>query len=209
MPTNSTAKAIEIGLSEPTIASPSAAVIARPTKMLISTATMILADRSASHRMPIRKASETMALSSAFSLSVPNSSSWIGDRTGQPHPGAIFGVELEVGDGLADRFGRCCARLERGEVEDRPDLDECGAGRWGRAASAPTSSRQEKLAGRPAIASSMVLANMVSGRVISSSVYMFRWTPAKAQRQRLDQPAPVLVGYQHLDQRPALGRIGT
>ena len=46
--------------------------------MLMSTATMMRAERSASHRMPIRKASETSALSSAFSLSVPNSSSWIG-----------------------------------------------------------------------------------------------------------------------------------
>ena len=82
--------------------------------MLISTATMIRADRSASHRMPIRKASETSALSSAFSLSVLNSSSWIGTGPVSRTPRAIFGVELEVGDRLPDRLGRSLARLERG-----------------------------------------------------------------------------------------------
>ncbi len=78
MPTNRTAKATEIGLSDPTIINPKAAVIERPTKMLISTAAMMRGDRKASHRMPTRKASETMALMSAFSRSVANSSSWIG-----------------------------------------------------------------------------------------------------------------------------------
>ena len=55
-----------------------AAVIASPEKMLIKTATMIRAEPSASHKIPIRNPSDTRVLSSQCSLSVPNSSSWIG-----------------------------------------------------------------------------------------------------------------------------------
>ncbi len=50
-PTNSTAKAIDSRLSEPTIIRPTAVVIERPTKRLTNTAKMIFAECSASQRM--------------------------------------------------------------------------------------------------------------------------------------------------------------
>ena len=50
-PTNSTKNATEIRLKEPTIASPSAAVIDNPTNRLRNTAAMMRHDRSASQRM--------------------------------------------------------------------------------------------------------------------------------------------------------------
>jgi hypothetical protein len=46
------------------------------------------------------------------------------NRSGQPHACAEFGREIEVGHGLADGGARGAARLERGEIENRLDLDE-------------------------------------------------------------------------------------
>ncbi len=71
MPTNSTANAIEIGLSAPTIRNPIAAVMASPMKMLMNTARMIFGDLSASHRMVSTTTMVPSAFSAAWSLRVP------------------------------------------------------------------------------------------------------------------------------------------
>ena len=75
---NSTANAVEIGLSGPTSQNPSADVTERPTKMLITTAAMILSDFSAGHKISRTTATVAIVLGTTPSLSVANSSSWIG-----------------------------------------------------------------------------------------------------------------------------------
>jgi len=77
MPMNSTAKAIEIGLSAVVIHRPSAAVITSPAKVARKTARMIRGERSASHRISSTTATVPRMFATAPSLSVPNSSSWI------------------------------------------------------------------------------------------------------------------------------------
>src|SRR3954452_16406620 len=79
-PTNSTKKAIDIRLNEPTIASPIAAVAASPTIRLKKTDRMIFHERSASHRM-IRTPSTAASVSrTALCLMTENCSSFIGTR---------------------------------------------------------------------------------------------------------------------------------
>ena len=80
-PTNSTANATEIGLSAPTIHSPTAAVRISPTTRLTSTAKMMRAFLSASHSTRQTSSDVTTALSSAPSAMVSNSSS---DSTTDP-----------------------------------------------------------------------------------------------------------------------------
>ena len=93
-------------------------------EMLTSTATMIRAEPSASHRMPIRNAERDQRVDLPVLLERAEFLVLDRDRAGQPHPRAVVGRELEVGRGLADRFGRGGARLELREIEDRLDLDE-------------------------------------------------------------------------------------
>jgi len=57
---------------------PTAAVIERPTAMQMNTAKMIRIQRKASHKMRSTMAMVAVALSTAFSLIVANSSSAIG-----------------------------------------------------------------------------------------------------------------------------------
>ena len=176
--------------------------------MLISTATMIRAEPSASHRMPIRNAERDERVELPVLLERAELLVLDRDRSGQPHAGAVFGLELEIGGGLADRAGRGCARLERGEVEHRLDLDDAPQVAL---ASAPCGSPVRATRSSPACRrrpSSSVVANIVSGRVISSSVYILRWMPGEAEGQRLHQAAQGRVGDQHLEQRLRLGELG-
>ncbi len=50
----------------------------------------------------------------------------VGDRnrSGQPHPSAIFAREIEIPGRLPDGIGRVSARLERIEIQDWLELDE-------------------------------------------------------------------------------------
>ena len=79
-PTNSTKNATEITLKAPTRRSPAAAEMASPANRLSATALMMRNERSASHRITSTASKVSVALSAAFCLMVPNSSSSIGMR---------------------------------------------------------------------------------------------------------------------------------
>ncbi len=129
------------------------------------------------------------------------------DRAGQPHARLILGFEFEIGNVLADCIRCNAARFKLSKVEDglirmnRRNSPAVGALRF-------TSSRHEKLAGFPAAACSNVVANIVCVRVMSSSVYIFRCSPARPKVSACTRPRRLGSVVQHLKQRLRPARTG-
>ena len=165
---NSTANATEMRLSAPTIASPIAAVSERPTSRLMKTATMSRPDRNASHRMVSTIRIVAVVLRKAPSFTVAYSSSAIGtgpvSRSLAPYCEAMFRSAAALRMASVDFCPGVSAEKSSTGLISMKRRRSLGVG------GLPLSiARQEKLAGRPAITSSMVSATMLRVSARSSS----------------------------------------
>ena len=162
-----TAKATEIRLSAPTRANPIAAVMERPTRRLMKTARMIPNERKASHRMVNTTTMVRVVLTKAPSCSVAYSSSAIAtgpvSRTRAPYCVARSAAALRMAS-VAAFPGMSAVKSSTGLISMKRRRSLVVDGR-------PLSiARQEKLAGRPAMASSSVSETMFMVPAKSSSV---------------------------------------
>ena len=114
---------MEIRLSAPTKANPTAAVMERPTIRLKKTARMIRGERKASHRMVNTTRMVRVVLTNAPSLRVAYSSSAIA-TVPVSRTGAILRSEVQILRRLADGIARRLSGHQGGIVEHRPDIDE-------------------------------------------------------------------------------------
>ena len=194
-PTNSAANATEIRLSCPTITSPSAAVMTRPHKVVVSTAMMSFGERKARNRISVIAAIVTVLLSPAFSATVANSSSASGAcpvrRNRTPCSGVRFSrwasarmksVVAPAGVSALKSSTGCTSRKRRVSRVDAFPSDNrlCQDNRV-----------DDSRAGCPASTASMVVAILSKGFATSAAGTCPSWTAPSPSRMVSVMPCKV------------------
>src|SRR5262249_42172078 len=129
-----------------------------------------------------------------------------GHGPGEAYPRAVFAIELKVGHAPPDGSGRCLARLQCGEVKDRLDFDDSAQVAGGRRLTGhELSPREARRTPGDRVFDGARELRQRAGQIVERVEIPL--DTRQSESQGLHQAAPVLVGYQDLDERLRLAKL--